>query len=181
MAVGILVVANDFTALSVAIPAIEKSFKTDVTTAQWVINSYAMVFGVVIVTGGRLLQTCTADDAFSSLVPAFSRCFPLIGGLAPDVRLLLVCRGIMGIGGAMMWPAVLGMTYEIVPDSRAGLAGGLIIGVAGIGNAVGPLIGGTLTDTLGWEMDFLHQCTRGTGRRCHRAHSCAARQTDRPQ
>ena len=52
MAVGILVIANDFTALSVAVPAIEKSFNTDLTTAQWVINAYTMVFGVVIVTGG---------------------------------------------------------------------------------------------------------------------------------
>ena len=54
MGVAILVVANDFTALSVALPAIEKTFNTDVTTVQWVINGYAMVFGVAIVTGGRL-------------------------------------------------------------------------------------------------------------------------------
>lgn len=153
MAVGILVVANDFTALSVAIPAIEKYFDTDVTTAQWVINSYAMVFGVVIVTGGRLADIFGRRRIFLVGAGIFTL-FSLIGGLAPDVRLLLVCRGIMGIGGALMWPAVLGMTYAIVPDSRAGLAGGLIISVAGFGNAVGPLIGGGLTDTLGWQWIF---------------------------
>ena len=153
MAVGILVVANDFTALSVAIPSIEKTFNTDVTTAQWVINSYAMVFGVVIVTGGRLADMFGRRRIFLIGAGIFAL-FSLVGGLAPDVRLLLVCRGIMGIGGAMMWPAVLGMTYEIIPDSRAGLAGGLIIGVAGIGNAMGPLLGGTLTDTLGWRWIF---------------------------
>jgi len=153
MAVGILVVANDFTALSVAIPAIEKSFNADVTTAQWVINSYAMVFGVVIVTGGRLADMFGRRRIFLVGAGIFA-VFSLIGGLSPDVRLLLVCRGIMGIGGALMWPAVLGMTYEIVPDSRAGLAGGLIIGTAGIGNAMGPLLGGVLTDTLGWQWIF---------------------------
>ncbi len=153
MAVGTFVVANDFTALSVAIPAIEKSFNTDVTTAQWVINSYAMVFGVVIVTGGRLADMFGRRRIFFIGASIFA-VFSVIGGLAPDVRLLLVCRGIMGIGGAMMWPAVMGMTYEIVPDSRAGLAGGLIISAAGIGNAAGPLLGGFLTDTLGWEWIF---------------------------
>ena len=43
----------------------------------------------------------------------------------------------MGIGGALMWPAILGMTYALLPDEKAGLAGGLILGVAGLGNAVG--------------------------------------------
>jgi predicted MFS family arabinose efflux permease len=54
MALAVLVVANDFTALSVALPAMEQDFGADVTTVQWVINGYALVFGVLIVTGGRL-------------------------------------------------------------------------------------------------------------------------------
>ena len=54
MALGVLVIANDFTALSVALPHIEREFKSDVTTVQWIINGYALVFGVLIVTGGRL-------------------------------------------------------------------------------------------------------------------------------
>ena len=54
MALAVLVIANDFTALSVALPAMETEFGADVTTVQWVINGYALVFGVLIVTGGRL-------------------------------------------------------------------------------------------------------------------------------
>jgi MFS family permease len=54
MAMAIFVVANDVTALSVALPQIEKDFNADVATVQWVINLYALVFGVLIVTGGRL-------------------------------------------------------------------------------------------------------------------------------
>jgi MFS family permease len=60
----------------------------------------------------------------------------------------------MGIGGALMWPAILGMTYELLPAEKAGLAGGIIIGAAGIGNAVGPLLGGFLTDELSWRWIF---------------------------
>jgi MFS family permease len=57
----------------------------------------------------------------------------------------------MAIGGAMIWPAVVGMVFAIVPAGRAGLAGGLILGVSGIGNAFGPMIGGLLTDELSWR------------------------------
>ena len=54
MAISVFVIANDLTALSVALPDIEKDFDSDVSTVQWVINAYALVFGVLIVTGGRL-------------------------------------------------------------------------------------------------------------------------------
>ena len=153
MGVAVLVVANDFTALSVALPAIERAFNTDVTTVQWVINGYAMVFGVAIVTGGRLADMFGRRRIFF-LGTAIFAIFSVIGGLAPNIGLLLTCRFLMGIGGAMMWPAILGMTYGLLPASKAGLAGGIILGAAGFGNAVGPLLGGLLTDTVGWRWIF---------------------------
>lgn len=100
MALGVFVIANDFTALSVAIPRIEADLHTSLNRAQWVINGYALVFGAII------------------------------------------------------WPAVLGLTYMILPASKKGLAGGLILGVAGLGNAVGPLLGGWLTDVASWRLVF---------------------------
>ncbi|MEM6581138.1 MAG: MFS transporter [Pseudomonadota bacterium] len=153
MAVGVFVVANDFTALSVAIPAIEKTFGTDVTTAQWVINSYALVFGVVIVTGGRLADMFGRRRIFvlGSLIFA---AFSLLGGLAEEVWLLVTCRALMGVGGALMWPAIIGLIFEVLPEEKAGLGGALVTAVAGLGNAAGPLIGGAFTNTLGWEWIF---------------------------
>ena len=153
MALAVLVVANDFTALSVALPAMEQEFGADVTTVQWVINGYALVFGVLIVTGGRLADMFGRRRIFFLGAGLFA-IFSAIGGLAPNVGLLLACRGLMGVGGAMMWPAILGMTYAILPQSKAGLAGGLILGAAGFGNAIGPLIGGALTDALSWRWIF---------------------------
>ena len=153
MGVAVLVVANDFTSLAVALPAMEREFHSDVTTVQWVINGYAMVFGVAIVTGGRLADMFGRRRIFLVGTAIFAL-FSLVGGLAPNIGLLLACRFVMGIGGAMMWPAILGMTYGLLPASKAGLAGGIILGAAGFGNAVGPLLGGLLTDTLGWRWIF---------------------------
>lgn len=153
MALAVLVVANDFTALSVALPAMEQDFGADVTTVQWIINGYALVFGVLIVTGGRLADMFGRRRIFFLGAGLFA-VFSMTGGFAPNVGILLACRALMGVGGAMMWPAILGMTYAILPQSKAGLAGGLILGAAGFGNAIGPLIGGALTDALSWRWIF---------------------------
>ena len=64
MGIAVFVLANDFSAINVAIPQIEEDFKTDVSTAQWVVNAYALTFGVLIVTGGRLADLFGRRRAF---------------------------------------------------------------------------------------------------------------------
>ena len=153
MGVAVFVIANDFTALSVALPSIEHDLDADVATVQWVINAYALVFGVLIVTGGRLADLFGRRRVFFAGCAVFAT-FSVLAGLAPSTGWLLACRAAMGIGAAMMWPAILGMTYAALPESKAGLAGGLILGAAGLGNAMGPLLGGVLTDELSWRWIF---------------------------
>jgi EmrB/QacA subfamily drug resistance transporter len=150
MALAVFITANDITALSVALPNIETEFDSDVSTVQWVINAYALVFGVLIVTGGRL------SDMFGRRRLFFIGCaifagFSVLAGAAQSELWLILCRALRGIGGAILWPAALGMTYDILPEEKAGLAGGLILGVAGFGNAAGPLLGGFLVDALSWR------------------------------
>jgi EmrB/QacA subfamily drug resistance transporter len=152
MALAIFVIANDFTALSVALPAMEKAFDADVATVQWVINGYALVFGVLIVTGGRLADMFGRRKVFF-FGAAFFAGFSVLGGAAQSADWLIACRALMGIGGALMWPAILGMVYGILPESKQGLAGGLVIGVAGVGNAFGPILGGALTEAS-WRWIF---------------------------
>jgi EmrB/QacA subfamily drug resistance transporter len=153
MALGVIVIANDFTALNVALPAMEEDFDADVGTMQWVVNAYVLVFGMGIVTGGRLADMLGRRRIFF-VGTAFFAGFSLLGALAPNALVLIGARVGMGIGGALMWPAVLGMTFAALPAERAGLAGGLVLGVAGIGNALGPLLGGILTDELSWRAIF---------------------------
>jgi EmrB/QacA subfamily drug resistance transporter len=153
MGLGVLVIANDFTALNVAIPSIEEDFDTDVGTAQWVINAYCLVFGMAIVTGGRLADMFGRRGAFFVGAILFAA-FSALGAVAPSTGVLIGSRVGMGIGAALMWPAILGMTYAALPAAKAGLAGGLILGVAGLGNALGPLIGGALSE-LSWRWIFV--------------------------
>jgi EmrB/QacA subfamily drug resistance transporter len=153
MAIAVVVIANDFSAINVALPTMEEDFDTNVNTIQWVVNAYALTFGVMIVTGGRLADMFGRRRAFFIGTAIFAS-MSALGGAAQSEAWLIASRVLMGIGGALMWPAILGMTYELLPEERAGLAGGLIIGAAGLGNAMGPLIGGVLTDALSWRWIF---------------------------
>ena len=153
LALGIFVIANDFTALTVAVVKIESDLDTSLNRVQWVINGYTVIFAVLIVTGGRLADLYGRRRMFMVGTAIFGT-FSLLGGLAPGIELLIASRALMGVGGALMWPAVIGLMYAILPEAKAGLAGGLVVGIAGLGNAVGPLIAGLLTDALTWRWVF---------------------------
>ncbi len=153
MGLGVLVVANDFTALNVALPAMEQDFDVDVGTIQWTVNAYVLVFGMGLVTGGRLADMLGRRKIFFIGCALFAG-FSILGALAPSAPALIGARVGMGLGGALIWPAVLGMMFAALPAEKAGLAGGLVLGIAGLGNAIGPLIGGVLTDELSWRAIF---------------------------
>ncbi len=146
-------IANDFSAINVALPVMERDFHTEINTLQWVINAYALTFGVLIVTAGRLADLFGRREAFFAGSIIFAS-MSALGGAAQTESWLIATRVVMGVGGALMWPAILGMTYAALPEDKAGLAGGLILGAAGLGNAIGPLLGGALTDLLSWRWIF---------------------------
>ena len=150
MALAIFMIANDITSLGVALPQVEEDLGVSVSTVQWVLNAYTLVFGVLIVTGGRLSDTLGRRRMFFAGASLFG-VFSLLGAVAPDVETLIAARALMAIGAALMWPAVVGLTFSLVPAARAGIAGGMLLGVSGIGNALGPIIGGLFTDELSWR------------------------------
>lgn len=152
MMLAIFVIANDFTAMNVVLPALEQDLDTDLSRVQWVVNGYSIVFGVLIVPGGRLADLYGRKEMLVLGAAIFAG-FSLLGGISPNITVLIVTRVLMGAGGALMWPACLGLMYAILPASKAGLAGGLVIGVAGIGNAAGPVIAGALAEAS-WRYIF---------------------------
>ena len=153
MGIAVFVIANDFSAINVVIPSIEQDFDATIDTTQWVVNAYALTFGVLIVTGGRLADLFGRKRAFF-IGSAIFASMSLAGAVAQSETWLIAARVLMGVGGALMWPAILGMTFAALPASKAGLAGGLILGAAGVGNAAGPLIGGALDDLTSWRAIF---------------------------
>src|ERR1700754_4015777 len=150
MGLAVFLIANDITSLTVALPTIERDFDTDVSTVQWVANAYTLVFGVLIVTGGRLCDVFGRRRMFFAGVGIFAG-FSVLGALAPSAPVLIGARAAMAVGAALIWPAVVGILFSLVPPGRAGIAGGLLLGVSGVGNACGPLIGGLLTDAASWR------------------------------
>lgn len=150
MGLGVIILAQDFSSVNVALPAIERDLNSVLSTVQWVINAYALVFAMLIVAGGRFADLFGRKRIFLIGAVVFA-VMSLVGGLAPNVLVLIGARAAMGIGGALMWPAILGMTYGLVPKEKAGLAGGLILGAAGVGQAIGPILGGALTQLISWR------------------------------
>jgi EmrB/QacA subfamily drug resistance transporter len=150
LGLGAFMLAQDLAALNVALPSIERDLEIDLTTAQWVVNAYLLVYGMLIVTGGRLADELGRRRVILAGAAIFAGT-SLLAGLAPSATWLIGARALMGIGGGLMLPPVLGLAYVIVPPQRAELAGGLIVGAYATGMALGPVIGGALTEYLGWR------------------------------
>ena len=118
-----IVSGNDFSAIIVAVPVVEKDFHTNVNTLEWVINAYALTFGVLIVTAGRLADLFGRREAFFVGSAIFAT-MSALGGAAQTETWLIASRVLMGIGGALMWPAILGMTTRRFPRTRRGWPAG---------------------------------------------------------
>lgn len=150
LGLGNLMLAQDLAALNVALPSIERDLDIDLSTAQWVVNAYLLVYGMMIVTGGRLADELGRRRVFLTGAAIFAAA-SLLAALAPHAGWLIAARAAMGIGSGLMLPSITGMGYAVMPPERADLAGGLIVGAYGVGMAIGPMIGGGLTEFFGWR------------------------------
>lgn len=150
MGIGVGVIAVDIAAINVALPDVEKDFQTTIGVVEWVVNGYALSFGVLMVTCGRFADTFGRRKIFYMGVVVFGLA-SLVGGLAWSPEVLIGARVVQGAGAALLWPAILGIVYSSVSDDQKGFAVGLILGAAGVGNAAGPLIGGGITELISWR------------------------------
>src|SRR6516225_1639451 len=108
MLVAVFAIANDFTSLSVALPKLERDFHTNIETVQWVMNAYSLVFGVLIVVGGRVSDMIGHRRAFFAGVAIFAL-FSILAAAASNSGMLIGARAAMGIGGALIWPSVVSL------------------------------------------------------------------------
>jgi EmrB/QacA subfamily drug resistance transporter len=144
----------DATIVNVALPSIERGLHFSATDLQWVINSYTLMFGGFLLLGGRAADFFGRRRLFLAGVAVFSIA-SLINGLATSSEMLIIGRGLQGLGGAMVSPAALSIittTFAEGPDRNKAL--GVWSAIAAGGAAVGLLLGGILTDLLSWEWCF---------------------------
>ena len=143
----------DVTIVNVALPDIERDLGASLTDLQWVVDSYVLALAALTLMAGSLADRFGRKLVFTAGLGAFTAA-SLFAGFAGDALTLNIARGLQGIGGAAMFGTVLALiAQEFAPRERK-TALGIWGASVGVGVAVGPLVGGVLVDSLGWEWIF---------------------------
>lgn len=140
----------DGSIVSVALPAIRSDLSASLEQLQWVVNGYALMLAAFILPGGAAGDWIGRKRVFLVGV-AVHTLASLWCALANSAVELIVARIVQGIGGALMIPASLALITVTVPKAERGAAIGLWAGAGAAATAIGPILGGTLIDTLGWR------------------------------
>jgi EmrB/QacA subfamily drug resistance transporter len=145
----------DITVVNTALPAIQKDLGGSFSDLQWVIDAYALSLAALVLTAGSLADRLGRRRVFAIGLGVFALA-SLLCALSPDPTFLNVSRGLQGIGGAIMFAVSLALVAQEFPSGpERGMAMGIYGATIGIAVAIGPLVGGLLTDGFGWQSVFL--------------------------
>ena len=144
----------DITIVNVALPAIERDLHANFADLQWVIDAYALTLAAMLLTGGSLADIIGRRLIFVIGIAIFTVA-SLLCALAGTPNVLNLSRALQGIGGAFMFSTALALLASAYQGRDRGTAFGVWGAVTGASVAVGPLVGGVLTDGIGWEAIFL--------------------------
>jgi EmrB/QacA subfamily drug resistance transporter len=151
LAVTQFVIVLDASIVNVALPSIGNALDFSQDNLSWVVNAYTLVFGGFLLLGGRLADLLGRRRIFMAGLVVFSVA-SLLGGLAQSEAWLIAARAAQGLGAALVSPAALSLITTIFAEgAERNRALGVWGAVAGSGGAAGVLLGGILTQTLGWE------------------------------
>jgi len=143
----------DETVVAVALPTIQHDLSMSVVLSHWVINSYLLVIAGFIAVGGKLGDITGYKTLFIAGVLVFG-VFSLVAGFAQTTTWLLVARGCQGLGAAVIFPASMALLALTFPAEQRGIAMGIYGSIGSTCSALGPLIGGYLSDEISWRWIF---------------------------
>jgi EmrB/QacA subfamily drug resistance transporter len=151
LCVAQFVVVLDASIVNVALPTIGDALKFTESNLPWVVNAYVLTFGGFLLLGGRMADLLGRRRVFMGGLILFALA-SLAGGLATTSGQLIAARAVQGLGAAILSPAALSIVTTTFRDgAERNKALGVWGAVAGSGGAAGVLLGGVLTDGLGWE------------------------------
>ncbi|WP_286689647.1 MULTISPECIES: DHA2 family efflux MFS transporter permease subunit [unclassified Aeromicrobium] len=143
----------DGSIVTLALPAVDDDLQAGVAGLQWTVNAYTLALASLILVGGSLGDRYGRRRVFVVGVVWFGAASVLCA-VAPTIEVLVAARGLQGVGGALLTPGSLAIISASIRPEDRGRAIGLWSGLAGVTTALGPLVGGTLVDAVGWRSVF---------------------------
>jgi EmrB/QacA subfamily drug resistance transporter len=153
LCLGFFMILVDQTIVSVATPALQHGLDADVNQVLWVTSAYLLAFAVPLLITGRLGDRFGPKNVYLVGLTVFT-VSSLWCGLTDDIHQLIIARVVQGLGAALLTPQTMSVITRVFPVNRRGAAMGMWGAVAGVATLVGPILGGVLLDTLGWQWIF---------------------------
>src|SRR5262245_11419661 len=153
VAFGLFMIMLDNTVVNVALPSIQRELGANLSSLQWIVTGYALTFAALMLIGGKLADAYGRRLIFVVGIVIFTLA-SLACGLSGSEEQLIAARVVQGAGAALMNPATLSIIAATFPPRQRGTAIGIWAGVSALALAIGPLVGGLLTEHVGWEWIF---------------------------
>ena len=153
VAFGLFMIMLDNTVVNVALPAIQADLNADLSELEWIVAGYALTFAALLLTGGKLADLLGRRLIFVIGLAVFTAS-SLACGLADSGEVLIAARVVQGVGAALMNPATLSIISATFPPQQRGTAIGIWAGISALALAIGPLVGGLLTEHASWHWIF---------------------------
>jgi EmrB/QacA subfamily drug resistance transporter len=150
---GLFMIMLDNTVVNVALPSIQRELGVGLSQLEWIVTGYALSFAALMLTGGKLADLLGRRRIFVTGIVIFTFS-SLMCGFANGGTMLITWRVVQGVGAALMNPATLAIISATFPPRQRGMAIGIWAGVSAMALAIGPLVGGLLTEHVGWSWIF---------------------------
>jgi EmrB/QacA subfamily drug resistance transporter len=153
VSLGFFMTLLDLTIVNIAIPNMISKLHASLDDILWVINAYALVLAVLLITAGRLGDLFGQRRVFFAGIAVFTLASAACG-ISPSPGWLIAFRAVQGLGAALLMPQTLAILTMVFPPERRGAAFGIWGAVAGVATIAGPTLGGLLVTAFDWRYIF---------------------------